>query len=58
VIRLWLAFVIFAVVIHFGITAWRKMEEKERWSLTKSAFYSIVVSLLALAVMTAIVVLF
>jgi hypothetical protein len=58
VIRLWLAFVIFAVVIHFGITTWRKMEEKERWSLTKSAFYSIVVSLLALAVMTAIVILF
>jgi succinate dehydrogenase hydrophobic anchor subunit len=57
-IRLWLAFVIFAVVIHFGITMWRKMEEKERWSLTKTAFYSIIVSLLALAVMTAIVVLF
>jgi hypothetical protein len=57
-IRLWLAFVIFAVSIHFGITIWRKMEEKERWSLTKTAFYSIIVSLLALAVMTAIVVLF
>ena len=57
-IRLWLAFVIFAVVIHFGITAWRKMEEKERWSLTKTAFYSTIVSLLALAVMTAIVILF
>ena len=57
-IRLWLAFVIFALLIHFGITAWRKMEEKERWSLTKTAFYSIIVSLLALAVMTGIVVLF
>ena len=57
-IRLWLVFVIFAVLIHFGITAWRKMEEKERWSLTKTAFYSIVVSLLTLAVMTGIVVLF
>lgn len=57
-IRLWLAFVIFAVLIHFGITAWRKMGEKERWSLTKTAFYSIIVSLLALAVMTGIVVLF
>jgi hypothetical protein len=57
-IKLWLAFVIFAVVIHFGITAWRKMEEKDRWSLTKTAFYSIIVSLLALAVMTAIVILF
>ena len=57
-IRLWLAFVIFAVVIHFGITAWQKMEEKERWSLTKTAFYSIVVSLLAIVAMMFIVVLF
>ena len=57
-IRLWLVFVIFAVLIHFGITAWRRMEEKERWSLTKTAFYSIIVSLLALAVMTGIVILF
>jgi hypothetical protein len=57
-IRLWLAFIIFAVLIHFGITVWRKMERKEQWSLTKTAFYSIIVSLLALAVMTAIVILF
>jgi hypothetical protein len=49
-IRLWLAFIIFAVLIHFGITVWRKMERKEQWSLTKTAFYSIIVSLLALAV--------
>lgn len=57
-IRLWLAFAVFAVLIHFGITAWRKMEGKDRWSLTKTAFYSIIVSLLALIVMTALVVLF
>ena len=57
-IRLWLAFAVFAAIIHFGITAWRKMEGKERWSLTKTAFYSIIVSLLALMVMTALVILF
>jgi hypothetical protein len=57
-IRLWLAFGVFAVLIHFGITAWRKMEGRERWSLTKTAFYSIIVSLLALMVMTALVILF
>ena len=28
-IRLWLAFIIVAVLIHFGITAWRKMEDKD-----------------------------
>jgi hypothetical protein len=57
-IRLWLAFAILAILIHLGITAWRKIEGKERWTLTKSIAYSILVSLLALMVMTAIVILF
>jgi hypothetical protein len=57
-IRLWLVFAIFAVLIHFGITAWRKMEGKERWTLTKSVTYSIIVALLAVLVMTVIVILF
>jgi hypothetical protein len=57
-IRLWLAFAIFAVLIHFGITAWRKMEGKEQWALTKSIGYSIIVSLLAVLAMAVIVVLF
>ena len=57
-IRLWLAFAIFAVLIHFGITTWRRMEGKERWTLTKTAFYSILVSLLAVLAMTVIVILF
>ena len=57
-IRLWLAFAIFAVLIHFGITAWRNLNGKERWTLTKSIAYSILVSLLALMVMTVIVILF
>ena len=57
-IRLWLAFAILAALVHFGITAWRNLNGKERWSLTKTAFYSILVSLLALAVMTTIVILF
>jgi len=57
-IRLWLAFAILAFLIHLGITTWRKMEGKERWSLTKSIAYSILVSLLAVLVMTVIVILF
>jgi hypothetical protein len=57
-IRLWLVFGILAVLIHFGITGWRNMEGKARWSLTKSVVYSIIVSLLALAVMTTLVILF
>ena len=57
-IRLWLAFAILAILIHLGITAWRKMEGKEQWALTKSIAYSTLVSLLALLVMTVIVILF
>jgi hypothetical protein len=57
-IRLWLVFAILAILIHFGITVWRKMEKKEQWTLTKSIGYSIIVSMLALAVMITIVILF
>ena len=57
-IRLWLVFAIFAVLIHLGITTWRKMEGKERWTLTKSVTYSIIVALLAVLVMTVFVILF
>ncbi len=57
-IRLWLAFAILAILIHFGITAWRKMEGKDRWTLTKSIGYSIIVALLAVLAMTVIVIMF
>jgi hypothetical protein len=57
-IRLWLAFAVLAVLIHLGINTWRRMEGMERWTLTKSISYSILVSLLALIAMTVIVILF
>jgi hypothetical protein len=57
-IRLWLAFAILAVLIHLGITTWRNLEGKERWTLTKSVSYSIIVALLAVLAMTVIVILF
>jgi len=57
-IRLWLAFAILAALIHFGLTSWRKLGGKERWSLTKSVGYSIIVALLALVVMVGIVIVF
>ena len=57
-IRLWLTFIFFAVVIHFAISTWRTMTGKERWTLTKSITYSIIVSLLAVLAMTVIVILF
>lgn len=57
-IRLWLVFAILAVVIHLSITACRKMDGKERWTLTKSLTYSIIIALLAVLAMTVIVILF
>ena len=57
-IRLWLVFAVLAGLIHLGITTWRKMEGREQWALTKTAFYSILVSLLAVLAMGVLVVLF
>jgi hypothetical protein len=57
-IKLVLAFAILAALIHFGIMSWQKMSGSERWTLTKTATYSIIVSLLAIVVMMFMVVLF
>ena len=57
-IRLVLVFAFLSAVIHFTITTWRNMTGKERWSLTKTLGYSIIVSLLAIVVMMFMVVLF
>ena len=57
-IRFVFVFVILAMLIHFGITTVREFDGKERWALTKSITYSILVALLAVLVMTVIVILF
>ena len=57
-IRLVFVFAILAALIHFGIVGWRSMTGKDRWSLTKTLGYSIIVSLLAIVVMMFMVVLF
>ena len=57
-IRLWLMFFMFAIIIHFSIIAWRALSGKEKWSTVKTILYSALVSLLAVSVMTAIVILF
>jgi hypothetical protein len=57
-IRFVFVFVVLAALIHFGIQAWQKMTGKDRWSLTKTAIYSIIVALLAIVVMMFLVVLF
>jgi len=57
-IKLWLAFIIVAVLIHFGISALRNMNGLEQLALTKSIGYSILVSLAAVMLMTVFVILF
>jgi hypothetical protein len=57
-IKLWLAFIVLAVLIHFGISALRNMEGKEQLALTKSIGYSILVSLAAVMLMTVFVIVF
>ena len=57
-IKLWLAFAIVAVLIHFGITAIRNMNGLEKLALTKSIGYSILVSLAAVMLMTVLVIVF
>lgn len=57
-IRLWLVFLLFAGLIHLGITGWRTLNGKEKWALTKSLSYSIIVSLLAVLAMSLIVIIF
>ena len=57
-IKLWVAFAILTVLIHVGISIWRKMDGKEQLALTKSIGYSILVSLAAVMLMTVLVILF
>ncbi len=57
-IRFIFVFVILALLIHFGIMGWQKMTGSERWDLTKTAVYSILVALLAIVAMMFLVVLF
>jgi hypothetical protein len=57
-IKLWLAFIFLAVLIHFGISALRNMNGMEQLALTKSIGYSILVSLAAVMLMTVFVIVF
>ena len=57
-IRLWLVFAVLFAGFYFVIPAFRKMKGKEKWDLTKTLLFSLLCSLLAVSVMTAIVVLF
>lgn len=57
-IKYLLFFAVLCVAIHLAITGWRSLTGKERWALTKSIGYSIIVGLLAVVVMVSIVITF
>jgi hypothetical protein len=57
-IRLWLVFVILFAAFYFVISTLRKLNGKDKWSLSKTFLFSLVCSLLAVGAMILIVVLF
>lgn len=57
-IRVLVAFLALAVVFGFGIQLFRNLTKRQKWRLTKIAAYSILCSVLALAVLISIVILF
>ena len=57
-IRLWLVFAILCAAFYFAIPAFRKLKGAEKWDVTKTLFYSMMCSSLAVGVMVLIVVLF
>ena len=57
-IRILLFFILVFASFYYGIDAYRKLTNKERWTLTKLAGYSIICSVLSVTVLTVIVILF
>jgi len=57
-IRLWLVFAILFAGFYFAIPAFREMNGKEKWDLTKTLLFSLLCSILAVGVMVVIVILF
>jgi hypothetical protein len=57
-IRVFLTFFVLVAVFWFGLAAFRKTTGREKWQLTKIAAYSILCSVLALAILISIVILF
>lgn len=57
-IRIILAFVVIFGLFFFGIKTVREMTNKERWTLAKYLTYSLGLSIITLATMTAFVLIF
>jgi len=57
-IRIGLFFLIIATLVHLSIEGFCILTGRERWALTKLLAYSIMVSLIAVSLLVAIVVIF
>jgi len=57
-IKMLLTFMFLSVAIGFSIFIFRRMNNLERWDLTKTVFFSIMSSMAAIVVMGVLVVLF
>ena len=57
-IRIILAFIVIFALFFFGIKAVRKMTKKERWTLAKYLTYSLGLSIITLATMIVLVLIF
>ncbi len=53
-----LIFLITCALVYGGIEGFRSLTGKQKWALTKSVGYSILVSTIALVILTAIVIAF
>ena len=56
--RMLLVFLIASGLIHVSIMVWQSLTGKERWNFVKTLFYSMGIGTLAVAILTAIVILF
>jgi hypothetical protein len=52
------AFAVVFILVFSGITAFRSLSEKEKWALTKTAGYSILVAVVTVLLLTLFVLLF
>lgn len=57
-IKMVLTFLIVFMLVLAGIETFRNMTNKERWALTKSLGYSIIVAVVTLVLLTGFVILF
>ena len=57
-VKMVFVFLMVAILIFAGIETFRTMTNKERWALTKSLGYSIIIAVVTMVLLTGFVILF